>query len=99
MAVSITLNFDDTWAARLAPMTSARVEEARNNRIIVELIEAHPTITSIDELTVKQKAKLWILFRLLGDLCQYEGEIAAVAGRQAVVDDIELNFPLEVGDA
>ena len=99
MAVSITLDFDDEWAGRLAPMIVTAVDQAQNHPIIVALIDALPGIDSVDDLTVRQKAKLWILFGLLGQLSIYEEHEAAVQAGEAIHDDIAANFPLEVGDA
>ena len=99
MAISLTLDFDDTWAGRLAPMVVSRVDRAQRNPVIVALIDALPGVDSVDDLTTKQKAKLWILFQLLCQLSIYEGEQAGTAAQQVVIDDIADNFPLEVGDA
>ena len=99
MAVSITLDFDDEWAGRLAPMIVAAVDQAQHHPIIFALIDALPAIDSVDDLTVRQKAKLWIMFRLLGELTKFEGQEAAKLAGETVVDDIAVNFPLEVGDA
>ena len=99
MAVSITLNFDDEWAARLAPMVIQSVDRAQHHPIIIALIDALPAIDSVDDLTPRQKAKLWILFGLLGQLAKYEGQIASQQAQESVGDDIADNFPVEVGDA
>ena len=99
MAVSITLNFDDEWAGRLAPMILSAVDQAQHHPIIIALIDALPGIDSVDDLTTRQKAKLWILFGLLGQLAKYERQIASQVAQDAVGDDIADNFPLEVGDA
>ena len=99
MAISITLNFDDTWAARLAPMVVFRVEEARKNPLVETLLAAAPGVDSVDDLTTKQKAKLLILLGLLRDLAKFEGQNAAEAANTAVSEDIRDNFPLEIGEA
>ena len=99
MAISLTLNFDDTWAGRLAPMIVSKVDEAQYNPVIVALLDGLTGIDTVDDLTTKQKAKLWILFRLLGELSVYEGNEAAGVARQTVVEDVRDNFPLEVGEA
>ncbi len=98
MSTSITLSFDNAWALRLKPMVEQRVSEARANPVIVSLIDALPTIDSVDDLTPKQQTVLWILFKLLCELSKFEGNEAAETARQTIVDDINSNFPLEVGD-
>lgn len=99
MAISITLNFDDTWAARLAPMVVAQIEGRRRNPLVQDLIAATPGVDSVDDLTTRQKAKLWILLHLLRDLSKFEGQNAAEAANIAVTEDIRDNFPLEFGGA
>jgi hypothetical protein len=99
MAISITLDFDDTWAGRLAPMVVDRIENAQYNPVIVALIDSLPDVDSVDDLTTKQKAKLWILFGLLCQLQRWEGQEAGRAAQQTVIDDIAINFPLEAGEA
>ena len=98
-SVSITLNFDTEWAGRLAPMIIAAVDQAQHHPIIISLIDALNGIDSVDDLTTRQKAKLWILFGLLGQLSIYEEHEAARLAGEAIHDDIADNFPLEVGNA
>jgi hypothetical protein len=97
MAISLTLNFDDTWAARLQPMVEEALDKAQRNPVIVSLIENSP-VNSVDELTPKQKAKLWITFTLLCQLARFEGHAAGMTAQQSTVADVEENFPLEYGD-
>lgn len=97
MAVTITLDFDDTWAGRLQPMIVEFADEIRDDPIVVALLLALG-IGSVDDLTDKQKAKLILLFYLLTRLQNYEGQVAAEDARDIVIDDIADNFPLEVGD-
>lgn len=99
MAITLALNFDDEWAARLAPMVVALTEEVRENPIVLELIAGTPNVDSVDDLTIKQKAKLLILLHLFRDLIKFEGQQAAEAAHTAATTDIRDNFPLEFGEA
>ena len=99
MAIQLVFDFDNTWAARLAPMIQYRADEMRGNDVVVALIDSLPSIDSIDDLSVKQKAKLVMLVDLLRHLMKFEGREAADQAQQIVIDDIVANFPLEVGDA
>ena len=95
MPITISLTFDDTWAARLAPVVQAKVNDIRAHPIVVGLLAAQG-VDSVDDLTVKQQAKLLILFDLLRYTQMHEGDEAERAARQAVVDDVADNFPLEI---
>jgi hypothetical protein len=97
MTISITFDFDDAWAARLAPMVNKWADDSKDNEIIVDLLAT--VGATIDQLTVKQKYKLMVLMQNLSDLAAYEGSAAAQAARQSIISDIINNFPLEVGDA
>ena len=97
MAISLTLDFDDTWAGRLAPMIVEFADEIGEHPIVVALLAALG-IGSVDDLTTKQKAKLILLFYLLTRLQRFEGQVAAEDARNLVLEDIADNFPLEVGD-
>ena len=96
--VTITLVFDSEWAGRLGPMIVEKIDNARVNPVILALLDALG-IDSVDDLTTKQKAKLWILFHLLKELVKFERQEAATLAGEAVANDIADNFPLEVGDA
>lgn len=98
MAISITLDFDDTWAARLAPMVVELANDIAQHEIVIALLLALG-IPSVDDLTTKQKGTLILLFHLLTRLQRYEGQAAAAAAQETVIEDIADNFPLEVGDA
>lgn len=99
MAVTLTLNFDDAWAARLQPMVYSELDRHSSHPIIVGLLESLPAIETIDDLSPKQQGILLILFDLLGRLQRFEGDSAAKSARLDIATDIAANFPLEVGDA
>lgn len=99
MAITLQLAFDNDWAARLAPMVVMKIDEMRDHPLVVELLVATAGVESVDDLTTKQKAKLLILVHLLRDLIVFEGQTAAEAANQTVVDDLQDNFPLEFGPA
>lgn len=96
MAISITFNFDTPWATRIAAMVNA-YDEWHHDELVTTLLEALDV--TIDDLTAKQKWKLMTLVDTLNRLQNYEGSEAAEAARQVILDDINNNFPLEVGDA
>ncbi len=96
MAVTISLTFDDTWAARLNQMVQDETESMKENPVIVALLAGAGV--PMESLTPKQKAKLWIMFLMLCRLALFEGKVAAEQARQNVIDDVEENFPLEIGE-
>ena len=96
MPVSIALNFDDEWAIRLAPVFRKWAKEIERNPIVRALLDARG-VTSMDDLNATQKAKLCLTATILWKAQTYEGDAAEVAARQAIVTDLEQNFPLEIG--
>jgi len=98
MSVTISLTFDDEWAARLAPMVETSVQDAQQNKIIVSLIESLPGVDSVDDLSIINQGKLLILFDWLCRLQRFEGDTAAAVARSTVITDIAETFPLEVGN-
>lgn len=99
MAITLRLNFDDAWAARLAPVIENLVASERNHPTLIALIDGLDGIDSIDDLTLKQKARLWITFNLMLNVEGFEAPPASRAAGAAVIADIRSSFPLEVGDA
>lgn len=97
MPISLTLTYEDEWVARLAPMINHLAQDMQRHPVVLEALAAHGK-ESVDELTTKQKAKLVIHFYLMVQLNLYEGDEAERASRQAVTNDIETNFPVEVED-
>ena len=98
MGVNLTLSFDDEWAARISAMVNHLVGERQKQPLIIALLEKRG-IASVDDLTPKQKAKLWITYNLLKDLVLFEGPAAAEAANATVAEDLQANFPLEIGTA
>ncbi len=98
MPVTLSIEFDDTWAARLRPMVEHRVREMRRHPLTVMLLENMPGVESVDDLTLKQKAKLLIRFHLLKDLVRFEAQAAAEAANRQTSDEIVSNFPMEIGE-
>lgn len=95
MSVIITMEFDDEWAGRLAPMVTQAAYDMSGHPIVIALLDSLG-IPSVDDLTIKQRAKLIIMFDLLCRLQVFEGDVAEAQARQAIIDDINANFPLGV---
>jgi hypothetical protein len=95
MPVTVSFTFDDTWVPRLVPIVEQRVESIRDHPVIVSLL-AGLGIPSVDDLTAKQKFKLFVMYDLLRDLAAVEGMAAGLAAKQSVIEDVEDTFPLEV---
>ena len=96
MAVSITLTFDDAWAARLVPVIRKWAGEIERNPIVRALLDARG-VTSVDDLNTVQQAKLVWLASTLWKAQLYEGDAAERVARDAIKSDLEQNFPLEIG--
>jgi len=92
MAVEFTLTFTDTQAARLAPVVNWLAHE----------IERHPNVqqfldgSSVDDLTVRERATLVLKFHLLQRCKAYERELAERAAGAAAEADVDANIPLGV---
>ena len=98
MPVTLSIEFSDAWVERLRPMVEARVHSMRNHHLTQTILENMPGIASVDDLTVKQKAKLLIRFYLLKDLVKFEAQAAAEAANRQKSDEIIESFPMEVGE-
>jgi hypothetical protein len=89
----LTVPIPDAWDARIIP---AVVEQASGieGHNIVQKILAHHGITSVDDLTIAQKASLLCLFYLWKLTAQYETKLASNSARQealqGAIDDFEL---------
>jgi hypothetical protein len=91
MAVSLTLNFSDEMAQRLAPMVTKRAREmSRHPKVVAHLGE-----NTIDDLTPKQRAELVLRFWLYKDLMLYEREQAEITAGEAAVAAVENDFTME----
>lgn len=95
MPVTISLTFDDEWAARLAPVVRAVVKDRERHPLMQSLLTG-AGFTSIDELTTVQQAKAELLFHLMTLTMHVEGDEAERTARTSVIEDVESNFPLEV---
>lgn len=96
MAITVQFTFDDTWALRIQDMVE-NYPHLHNDEIIEALLEA--SSKAWEDLTAKQKWKVLVLRDTMRELIRHEGNAAAEAARVTIIDDIEDNFPLEIGAA
>jgi hypothetical protein len=97
MAISVTIAYDDTWASRMQPMIEDWAERMKDDPVIVSVLSSLDK--TMDDLTPKQKYLLRALYTDLRELAMYEGAVAARSARLTIIQDIEENFPLEIGSA
>jgi len=91
MAVSLTLNFSDDMAARLAPMVTKRAREmSRHPKVLARLGDQ-----TVDDLTPKERAELVLKFWLFRDLMLYEREQAEIVAGEAAAEAVQNDFTLE----
>ena len=92
MAVEFTLTFTNEQAARLAPVVDWLAHE----------IERHPKVrqfldgSSVDDLTVRERATLVLKFYLFRKAKMYERELAERAAGAAAEADVDANLPIGV---
>jgi len=92
VAVSFTLTFTDAQAARLPPVVDWLAHE----------VERHPKIqafldgSSVDDLTVRERATLVLKFYLIRKAKMYERELAEREAGAAAEADVDANLPLGV---
>jgi len=92
MAVEFTLTFTDEQAQRLAPVVNWLAHE----------IERHPKVrqfldgSSVDDLTVRERATLVLKFYLFRKAKMYERELAERAAGAAAEADVDANLPIGV---
>lgn len=96
MAITVQFTFDDPWAARLQDMVE-NYPHLHSDEVLQALLEA--VGKTWEELTAKQKWKALVLRDTMRELIRHEGTEAADLARQTIIDDIEDNFPLEIGAA
>lgn len=96
MSITVQFSFDDTWAARIAAMAEDPPRVERDEIIQTLLLGAG---TDWASLSAKQRWKVLVLRDTMERLMNYEGNEAADAAAQVVIDDIMENFPLEIGPA
>ena len=96
MAITIQFAFDDAWAVRIQEMVE-NYPHLHNDEVLGALLESIDK--TWEELTAKQKWKALVLRDTMNELIRHEGGVASAAARQTVIDDIEDNFPLDVGPA
>lgn len=93
MPVTVSMTFDDEWAARFEPMIENIAESWKEYPMVQNMLTTLGI--TFEELTVVQKFKIAVIVGyLLQNLIQYEGEIAAADARQTIVSDVSDNFPL-----
>ena len=91
-------NFNGAWTARLDQMFAAKLNGARDNPLITEFLEGIEGVNSVDDLSNRQKARLWLSYQMMRELIKVEGQQAREQAHLQKVNEIKGNFPLEVGD-
>ena len=92
MAVDFTLTFTDEQAQRLAPVVNWLAHEIERHPIVQQFLDG----TSVDDLTIRERATLVLKFYLLRKTKMYERELAERAAGAAAEADVEANLPLGV---
>lgn len=96
MAITVQFSFDTPWAIRIQDMVEAYPRIDRDEIIQALLLSVGKTW---EDLTAKQKWKVIVLRDTMERLMEHEGGIASREAAQVIIDDIEDNFPLEIGAA
>jgi archaellum component FlaC len=93
--LKFTVEFDESWTARMDPMISSRIESMKRNTIVLDkLIELG--LESVDELNNRQKGLLWAYITLMRELIKFEGQQAREVALREKVEEIKTGFPIVV---
>ena len=93
--VEITLGFTTAEALELAPMILQRAQDMAQNPIVIQLLAVRD-IESVDELTVRQQAKLLLYVTLMDWLQQYKRREAEINHGETAAQLVAETFPVEV---
>jgi hypothetical protein len=93
--VEFTLGFTTAQAQRLQPVVEWCAHQIEQQPRVLDAL-ASLGVSSVDELTPAQQARLVLMFWLVKKCRQYEREQAEIAAGNAAEQDVEDNFPLGV---
>ena len=93
--VDITLGFTTAEAQAMVPMIKAEAEGLQHHPKIAPLIAARG-FTSVDDMTVRQQAKLCLYAWLMFKQQQHLRREAEITYGEAAAQTVEDEFPIEV---
>ena len=93
--VEITLGFTTDQAQELIPMIRAEAEGIAQHPKIIPLMAAQG-FDSVDDMSVRQQAKLVLYARLMFKLQQWKRREAEITHGETAAQLVEDEFPIEV---
>lgn len=93
--VDITLGFTTAQAQALVPMIKAEADALSSHPKIIPLMEAHG-FESVDDMTVRQQAKMCLYAWLMFKLQQWKRREAEIVQGETAAQVVEDEFTIEV---